>query len=381
MSQQERLGEIDGFWLSWHPTDKGRTGALYRTWYDTERRQTRRSVLQPSTANLQEAKVLLAEWVTNHRVEQLKVTPNKTPDVTPLSMVFLSHWEKHASKIASAQAVKNSLAVWGEFWGNAMISDLTPMRQDDFIRWMQAKGWSNGYIFRILADGRSALNRAKKYQEVTDVPFIFSVRCPEPPERALTMQQLATIINRTREFTPNGAKVPGRDHLFMFILVGIATWARPDAIFDLTRDQVNFDSRRIALNPEGRGQTKKYRPVVAMPDFITEFLKHADHQIVNYYGRKVASVRGFFQDLQGTQGLPDWLQAKSIRHTMAKHARAAGVDDWHVSGQLGHRKPGRSTTEIYAKYDPSYLSETRQFTDDFVRQLQKLVRPSLGVDR
>ncbi len=66
---------------------------------------------------------------------------------------------------------------------------------------------------------------------------------------------------------------------------------------------------------------------------------------------------------------------------MAKHARAAGVDDWHVSGQLGHRKPGRSTTEIYTKYDPSYLAETRQFTDDFVRQLQKLVRPSLGVDR
>lgn len=46
----------------------------------------------------------------------------------------------------------------------------------------------------------------------------------------------------------------------------------------------------VALNPEGRGQTKTHRrPVVATPDVITEFLKHTDHQILNDYGRKVAS--------------------------------------------------------------------------------------------
>ncbi|MCW0206003.1 MAG: hypothetical protein OJK14_02825, partial [Achromobacter sp.] len=116
------------------------------------------------------------------------------------------------------------------------------------------------------------------------------------------------------------------------------------------------------------------------PENPVRFIPHlerADQQIVNYYGRKVGSVRNFFQRVQGKDGLPDWVIAKSIRHTMAKHARAAGVDDWQVSGQLGHRKPGRSTTEVYAKYDPAYLSETRRFTDDFVCQLQKLVRRSL----
>lgn len=372
---KERLGELDGFWLSWHPADKDHTGPLYRTWYDAERRQTRRAILLPGTTDVQQAKILLAEWVTNYRLEQQKVTPNKTPETTPLSLVFITYWEKHASKLPSGKAINNSLAVWNEFFGAAMIADLTPIRQDEFIRWMQDKDWSAGYISRILSDGRAALNRAKKYQEVTDVPFVFDVKRGEPPERALTMRQLATLINKTQ----SGSRLDGRDHLFTFLLVGMATWARPDAILDLTRSQCNFDSKRINLNPDGRPQTKKYRPVVPMPDFVTPFLEDADEQVVNYYGAAVGSVKKFFQGMQGKDGLPDWLVAKSIRHTMAKHARAAGVDDWHVAGQLGHRKPGRSTTEIYAKYDPAYLSEARQFTDQFVKDLQPLVRRSLGV--
>lgn len=47
----------------------------------------------------------------------------------------------------------------------------------------------------------------------------------------------------------------------------------------------------VALNPESQEQTKTHRrPVVATPDVITEFLKHTDRQILNDYGRKVASL-------------------------------------------------------------------------------------------
>lgn len=355
-----RIGEIDGYWLGWHPRDTNKKGPIYRTWYDGEKRQTRRAILDPITTDIQAAKLALSAWVINKHTEKLKVVPNKTPEVTPLSLLFITYWEKHASQLASSHAINNSLAVWNEFWGPAMVADLIPMKQDEFIRWMQGKGWSAGYISRILSDGRAALNRARKYQEVTSIPFIFDVKRPEPPERALSITQLRTLIRRASD----------RPHIMAFIELAIATWGRPEAVLALTKEQCNIPARRISLNPDGRDQTKKYRPVVAIPEFIIPRIQATPSGVlITYQGKPIASMKTFFQNAQGKDGLPDWLIPKSIRHTMAKEARAAGLSDWEISGQLGHRKPGRSTTEIYAKYDPSYLAEATKFTEEFARCL------------
>ena len=59
----------------------------------------------------------------------------------------------------------------------------------------------------------------------------------------------------------------------------------------------------------------------------------------------------------------------SLRHTLARWLRSQGVEAFQVSSQLGHRTEGASTTEIYAPYDPSFLSASVAAIDALLAQL------------
>ena len=52
----------------------------------------------------------------------------------------------------------------------------------------------------------------------------------------------------------------------LMILIGTA--CRPEAALELTGAQLDFEDRLIDLNPRGRAQTKKFRPVVKMPEAL-----------------------------------------------------------------------------------------------------------------
>jgi integrase len=53
-----------------------------------------------------------------------------------------------------------------------------------------------------------------------------------------------------------------------FMLWTIATAARPEAVLALHSRQIDFQNGLIHLNPPEREQvTKKYRPVVRLPDY------------------------------------------------------------------------------------------------------------------
>jgi hypothetical protein len=46
----------------------------------------------------------------------------------------------------------------------------------------------------------------------------------------------------------------------------------------------------------------------------------------------------------------------SIRHTVARWMRQNGVPAWEVAAQLGHKSRDYRTAELYAAFDPVYLS-------------------------
>lgn len=84
-----RIGE---YWLS----ERLGRPSWYRTWFDHETRQTKRSSL--GTGDLREAEMRLAEWVaTNGRMRDELVTE------TLLETVLHRYWERHACHVASAR--------------------------------------------------------------------------------------------------------------------------------------------------------------------------------------------------------------------------------------------------------------------------------------
>ena len=330
------------------------------TWYDKTNRQTRRASL--GTADFEEAKIKLGLWVTEKRTAR-----DERPSDVPLEDVLIRYYQQHARHLPSAEQSRYALAKWSDFFACAMVSEVTLQAQEQFVRWLRNQKCSDGYIQRILTAGKAALNRAYRNQEILSVPYVMTVPTSRQRERRLRLDEVAALFNAI-----------DRDHLFFYCMIAFNTLSRPDAILSLQRSQIEFEDRLIALNPPGRKQTKKYRPVVPITNTLLPWLKNSAHeQFVHWKGKPIASIKTGFRRLRERANLSADVIPYTIRHTMATELRKRGVPPWEVAGMLGHKTGGYKTTEIYAKYDPDYLSKAIEAIDDYFDDLQPLVTRSL----
>jgi integrase len=350
---QERPGQIGDYWLS------QRRGSAHwcRTWYDTATRQTRRESL--GTTDFQEGKLALYEWFTRHG----KIGDKKQAAAdTPLALVLLRYYEQHGRTLASAEMIRMSLGYWTEFFGEDTVREVTPARQREFIAWLEKGGErgprSKGYIKRILTDGKSALNRAHREGEIDAVPFVVPGEDSPARDRVLTVAESAALW-----------RAADQPHTRMFLALAYGLLARPEAVLGLTRGSVDFGRWLVTQNPPGRKQTKKFRPVVPVAEFLRPMLEAApEGPLVEWHGKPIASFKTAWRKLRARAGLEAAVVAKTIRHTMATELRAANVPEAEIQGFLGHKAFG-GKTEVYAKYRPDYLGEATAAIDAYMARV------------
>jgi integrase len=310
----DRLGEVGGYWLS----KRRGSEAWCRTWFDPATRQTCRASL--GTEDLDEAKLALSAWVmANGRIER------ERPENVFAETCFVRYYEQHARQLASGEQARYGLKLWSEHFPGALVSELTLDRQRLFVAWLRGKGLSDGYIRRVLAVGKAALNRAQLEGEITNAPMISLALAPEgePRERILTIDEMASLFDAAIE-----------PHQTGYLVMAVGTAARPEAILEATTFLV--DARLIRLNPPGRRQNKKRRPTLPLCDTLLSYLRCLPPgPIVQYRGRPLAGIKSTFDHLTHRAGLTD-VSAYTIRHTMAAEMRKRGVPVWEVAGFLGH---------------------------------------------
>jgi integrase len=152
-------------------------------------------------------------------------------------------------------------------------------------------------------------------------------------------------------------------HVRLFVLLLMGALARPGAVRDLDKSQVDFEFGLVDLNPPGRRQNKKRRPVVRLPAFLrTELEDLPDGPLVAWRGAKVKSLKTAFKAARKRAKLREEVNTYLFRHGLAKWMRARGVPKWEVEGQLGHRK---GTTDIYAHVAPDYLQNALDAIEAF----------------
>jgi phage protein U len=171
-----------------------------------------------------------------------------------------------------------------------------------------------------------------------------------------------------------------------YLIAAIATLARPDAIIDMSvaveRGQWIRDDRRFALNPRGRLQTRKHRPLVPVGPNLEAWLAATEEWFVVHEReievageteieqRRVASIRSAWDTMRVTLKLPAGWGPKLLRHSMATELRKRRVDPWELSGQLGHRV--LATSETYAAFAPDYLGTVQAGITDVFSELERL---------
>lgn len=278
---------------------------------------------------------------------------NAPADGVPLYAVLARYFSQKT--LASTDVTKRSIAVWNEYFKTAMVADLTVQKQEAFIRWLQDKGYSDGYARRVVGVGKAALNWAWKRGEIAAVPF---VELPTASDEAYpyyaSREQLIEFLSRV----PDG-------HLWTYCMIRLNTGCRGDAALDLRPAQVDYTMMKVALNPPGRRQTKKYRPTVPLTRFLASYLRTVDTDpYVAWNGMPIKSIKKTWASM--ARDMPDWFHAKVVRHTVATTLRQAGVAAWDVKGIMGHH---RGTTEIYAKLDPNFLVAARDALDAWMTDL------------
>ena len=184
-----------------------------------------------------------------------------------------------------------------------------------------------------------------------------------PRGRPLDIGEIAQLIRTAQS-----------SHLRDFIIMMMATASRPDAILDLTFDRCDHKNGLIILNTSDRPQTKKHRPTVKMPDQAKGYLLRLEQKascdhVISFRGKPIKKLKTIWKTTRASAGLDDQVNPYSLRHTIARHLRRESVPAWEVAAQLGHKVRGASTTEIYAPFDPTYLSQSKQAIDALFCQL------------
>ena len=146
-------------------------------------------------------------------------------------------------------------------------------------------------------------------------------------------------------------------------------------------NQIDFKRDIIDLNPQGRAQTTKTRPIVKLPQsikslLVSELNKNCNSHLIHYKGAPIKSTRSAWQNLRDAAGLDKKVMPYSIRRTMARFMRQQGVPAWEVAEQLGHKSTGYRITELYTAHSPDYLEKAVAAIDVFFGQLMCELRVS-----
>lgn len=351
MSGTEERFQLGEFWLS-----QNRVGTWCRTCFDSETRQTRRASL--GTTDIERAKLALAKWYV--RFADIK---DAEPTDVPVATLLERYAAQRGNALPSADTVNRAVALWSEFWGTDTVADMSVARQEAFSNWLQKRNLSDAYVRRLLGVGKAALNRAYKRQEILHVPYVALPPDGEAYEHWATTDQLATFLNA----------IPPDSHLWLYCLIRLNTGCRGDAARELAPNQVDFATSVVRLNPPGRKQTKKRRPVVPLTNVLRNALVGndlPDVPYVNWHGKKIASIRRAWREVRAQTSLPLWFIPKVLRHTVATELRRRGVAGWEVSGLLGHTKgESAETTSRYAKFAPDFMAASRDALDGWMIEL------------
>lgn len=334
------------YWLS----KRAGSDQWHRTWFDPGSRQTRRASL--GTGDLRSAHETLAIWWAENRS-----LSHERPESVTLAEILMRYYREHARALPSETQARIACAKLAALCGALAVSEFGIVEQERFIAAMQADGYSPGYIRRTLSVGKAALAWAWQRQLVRIVPNVKLPADGQARERVLSLAEQCAIVEAATE-----------EHVYHFVVLQFATWARPEAILELTRERCDTERRLIDLNPAGRPQTKKHRPTVPLvAQALPVVLSAPSGPLVAWRGRAVADIKTGWRRLRKRAGLDDGVIPYLIRHTMATEARAAGAPPWEVEGWLGHKRPG--TTERYAKYAPDYLGQTARIVETHLARL------------
>jgi len=250
---------------------------------------------------------------------------------------------RQVAEIASTGRQRDAWKAMSAFWADVSPASIDETMCKGYAAQRRAGPATIRYELSMLG---VALRWAEQNRHVARAPKIWRPQPPERKTRHLTHAEFRAFIAEV--IAP---------HAQLYMVLGVATCARPSAILDLTWDRVDLTRGVINLNPAGRVQTMKRRPVVPIADYAMQPLRDAyaarqSNYVIEFGGKRLACIKKAFQAASQRSGVH--ATAYTLRHTGAVWRAEAGVPMAELAQLMGHTSPN-VTFAVYARFSPDHL--------------------------
>lgn len=250
---------------------------------------------------------------------------------------------READGIASTRRQRDAWKAMSSYWTNVSPNLIDEPMCKAYGKRRKVSPATLRYELTMLS---AALRWAKAQKHIEDAPHIWRPASPEHVDRALTKEQFVKFFEQV--------KAP---HAQLYMRLALATCARPTAILEITWDRVDFARGLITLNPVGRIQNAKRRPVVPIADSLMDALREAfagrqSDAVIEHGGTPIVSIKKAFQAASKRSGLH--ASPYTLRHSGAIWKAEDGVSMDELAQLMGH-SDSKTTSKHYARYSPTYL--------------------------
>lgn len=265
---------------------------------------------------------------------------------------------EHAPTVAAPARIGYAIDALIPFWGGLKLTHVKGETCRRYAKWREV---SHGTIRRELGTLQAAMNYAAKEGYVTSAPKVTLPQKPESRERWLTREEAAALLWAAHR----GHKTT---HLAKFILIGLYTGTRKDAILRMGLEPNTvggwFDLDAGIMYRRGAHEraTNKRRTPAPIPrqlrGHLTRWKAQGSKWAVEYEGMRIGDIKRAFARVAKDAGLQD-VTPHTLKHTAITWALQGGATIWDAAGffatshdtiekTYGHHSPSHQTTALRA---------------------------------
>src|SRR5262249_22608646 len=302
---------------------------FYMTWTEHGRSRERST----GTADREQAQIMLAEWLQRRG---RRAGPSD-PAAALVTDVLIEYAKQRGPKMAAPSRIAYAVFALTDFFEGNSVADVTPQTCGRYVEErcrsvisdsgeVEKRGCSAGTVRRELGVLRAAINYAFKNGRITRPVAVELPDRPEPRDRWLTRSEAARLLKATKT-------AQARFYLPLFVLIGIYTGRRKEAILSLRWPQVDLEAPTINLHLAGRRRTNKRRGIVPIPPRLLPHLKHAKRRgtemgyVLHVNGARLGDIKKGFAAACKRAGLQG-VTPHTLRNTCATWLMQKGTDPW-----------------------------------------------------
>jgi integrase len=317
-------------------------GCFYIVW--TERGRSRER--STGTADRQQAQITLAVFIQ----QQDRRSGPRDPSQILVTDILNEYQRQRGPKLEAPARIAYAVLALTDFWEGNTVADVTPQTCE---RYAEKRGRSAGTVRRELGVLRAAIQYAYKNGRLTRPVAVELPERPEPRDRWLTRIEAARLICAAR--TPQA-----RLYMPLFILMGLYTGRRKQAILGLRWPQVDLTTQTINFEVGGRRRTNKKRGIIKIPPRLLPHLRRARKRgtdlgyVLHDHGERIGDIKKGFAAACERAGI-EGASPHTLKHTAATWLMQAGTDPWQAAGFLSTSL--ETLLRVYGHHHPDYQQE------------------------